>query len=99
MRKTLILTIAGVASLVAFAPAAQARDGCGYGYHRDSWGDCRLNRYERDRFYGARDPYLYGRSRVIIDPEVGVFYSGRGYWGGDRYYLHRSWDGDDWRYW
>ena len=97
MRKALILTVAGVASLVAFSPTAMARDGCGDGWHRNAFGDCRPNVYYH-RYYGARDPY-YGRERVIIDPEVGVFYSGRGYWGGDRYYMHRTWDGDDWRYW
>jgi hypothetical protein len=98
MRKALILTVAGVASLVAFAPAAQARDGCGDGWHRNIYGDCRPNVYHR--YYGARDRYLYDRDRdVVLDFDIGTFYPGRGYWSGDRFYMHRSWDGDDWRYW
>jgi hypothetical protein len=101
MRKALIMTLASVASLAAFSTPVQARDGCGDGWHRDGYGDCRPNHYNRyygDRYYGARDPY-YGRDRVIVDPDIDSFYPGRGYWSGDRYYWHRRWDGDSWRYW
>jgi hypothetical protein len=99
MRKALILTLAGVASLVAFSPAAQARDGCGDGWFRNAYGDCR----PIHRYYGVRDPYLYGRDRVVVvDPDeldIGTFYPGRGYWTGNGFFMHRSWDGDGWRYW
>jgi hypothetical protein len=96
MRKTLILILAGVASVVAYSSAAQARDGCGDGWHRNAYGDCRPN---YDRYYSSRDPY-YGRDRVVVvDPEIGEFYPGRGYWSGDGFFMNRSWDGDGWRYW
>jgi len=95
MRKTLILTLAGVASLVAFSAPAVARDGCGDGWHRDGYGDCRPN-HDNRRFYRSRDAYYYDRSYY---PEMGRFYDGRGYWNGDGYYWNRRWDGRGYRYW
>lgn len=98
MRKLLILTLAGAASLVAFSAPAAARDGCGSGWHRDRYGDCRPNWNDR-RYYRSRDAYYYDRGYGYGYPEVGGFYEGRGYWNGDRYYRNRSWNGRGWRYW
>jgi hypothetical protein len=93
MRKALIMTLAGVASLAAFSSAANARDGCGHGWHRNYYGHCRPNDYGY-RDYGPGD-----RTQVVIAPEVGRYYPDRGYWDGDRYYWHRSRTYDGWRYW
>jgi hypothetical protein len=95
MRKALILTLAGAASIMAFAPPAVARDGCGDGWHRNRYGECVPN-YNNRRFYRSRDAYYYDRD---FYPEVGRFYRGRGYWSGDRYFMNRRWDGRGWRYW
>jgi hypothetical protein len=95
MRKALLLTLASAASIVAFSAPATARDGCGDGWHRDGYGDCRPN-YNHRRYYRSADPYYYDRRSY---PEVGTFYDGRGYWSGDRYYMNRSWSGRGWRYW
>ena len=108
MRKALILTLAGVTSLVTFSSAADARDGCGSGFHRDRYGECARNYgYNRrdggynDRYYRSRDDsYRYDRDRSFgRDPEIGAFYPDRGYWSGDQFYTHRRWDNGDWRYW
>ena len=98
MRKALVITLAGIASLAAFSSPASARDGCGDGWHRNFNGDCRPNnyhsRYYSSRFYGDR----YAYPDADVDFEIGTFYPGRGYWDGDRFYMHRRWDGG-WRYW
>lgn len=95
MRKTLILTLAGVASIVAFSAPATARDGCGNGWHQDRFGNCRPN-HDNRRYYRSRDPYAYDRG---FSPEIGTYYEDRGYWNGDRYYMNRSWNGRGYRYW
>lgn len=47
------------------------------------------------RCYGR--PY-YGSSVVVAGPRIGVFYTGRGWWDGHRYWRHRDrWHGG-WRY-
>lgn len=79
---------AALASLSA-APAAQAREGCGPGYHRGPYGHCRPNRGE-----WRRGPVV--TERLVI----GNFYTGRGYWDGRRYW-HNRWRDHDrghWRY-
>ena len=100
MRRALIMTLAGVASLAAFSSAAVASDGCGDGWHRNDYGDCRPNGYSHRYYRGRDDAYLYDRDRdVVVAPDIGVFYPGRGYWDGDRYYMHRRWEDGDWHYW
>jgi len=102
MRKALILTVAGVASIVAFSAPATARDGCGNGWHRDRYGACRAN-HDNRRYYRSRDAYSYDRGYAADDrafyPETGTFYEGRGYWNGDQYYMNRSGNGRGYRYW
>ncbi len=67
------------------APSANAAGGCGIGFHRGPLGGCRPN----------------GGGPVVVVPgglAVGVFYPGRGYWDGNRYWGHRyRWNGG-WRY-
>lgn len=85
MKKILLAAIAAGAALTAVAAAApaQARQGCGVGGHRGPAGHCRPNR---------------GRAAVAPVVRIGVFYPGRGYWDGRRYYAHRyRWHGG-WRY-
>jgi hypothetical protein len=82
MRKLLLSTLALSAAIVSSVPA-EARQGCGAGFHRGYHGRCIAN-----RGYGV------GPGR----PVVGIFYSGRGYWYGGRYWAHRHrWHGG-WRY-
>ena len=35
---------------------------------------------------------------VVVAPQIGVFYGGRGYWDGHRYWMHRDRWHDGWRY-
>jgi len=34
----------------------------------------------------------------VAGPRIGVFYHGRGWWDGHRYWGHRYWHGGHWRY-
>ena len=43
MKKSLILSLAAAAATLTIAPQAQAREGCGVGYHRFH-GRCVMNR-------------------------------------------------------
>lgn len=82
MRMLLLAAIATGAALTLTAPA-EARQACGAGAHRGPNGYCRPN-----------------RGRVVVAPRarIGVFYPGRGYWDGRRYFQHRyRWHGG-WRY-
>lgn len=82
MKKLLLIALAAGAALTAVSPA-DARQGCGPGFHRGPYGGCRPN----------RGPVIVERV-----PVVGVFYAGRGYWDGRRYWWHRyRWHGG-WRY-
>ena len=80
--------LAGVGALVALslASAAQAAEGCGRGFHRGPYGRCRPN---------------IGPGPVVlapVGPRIGVFYTGRGWWDGHRYWANRDrWHGG-WRY-
>ena len=65
---------------------AHAAQGCGPGFHRGVYGACRPN-------YGPRFGYGPGPG-----PAVGVFYPGRGYWYGGRYWGQRFRYGGGWRY-
>ena len=84
MKKILLAAILAGAALTAVSPAA-ARDGCGPAFHRGPGGACRPNR---------------GGPIVVAPrgPAIGIFYAGRGYWDGNRYWQHRDrWHGG-WRY-
>ena len=87
----LMAMAAGMVAATVAAPA-QARDGCGPGFHRGPAGRCRPN---------GPPP---GPPGVAIGVPggpglvIGNFYEGRGYWDGRRYWQRRErWHGG-WRY-
>jgi hypothetical protein len=82
MKKILALALATGVALGA-ASAADARDGCGRGFHRGLYGHCRPN---------------YNRVVVAPGLVVGNFYDGRGYWDGRRYWQRRYRWHNGWRY-
>lgn len=85
MKKLLLFALAAGAAVTAISPV-DARGGCGVGFHRGPYGGCRRN---------------VGPGPVVVGPGVpaiGVYYGGRGYWDGHRYWGHRyRWHGG-WRY-
>lgn len=82
MRKFITIAIA-LGATVLVASSADARQGCGLGFHRNFYGYCRPNR---------RPVYA---APVLV---VGRFYPGRGYWDGRRYWQHRERWHNGWRY-
>jgi hypothetical protein len=82
-KKTLFAAIAAGVAL-AGVTTADAAGGCGIGFHRGPYGGCRPNG---------------GPAVVAVGvPVLGIFYPGRGYWDGHRYWGHRDrWNGG-WRY-
>lgn len=83
--RNLLLAGLAVSAATAVAAPADARQGCGPGFHRGYYGRCIPN-----RGYGVAP-----RPGPLV---VGVFYPGRGYWYGGRYWGHRyRWHGG-WRY-
>jgi hypothetical protein len=85
MKKIISLALAaGLA--VGVASVAEAREGCGPGFHRNYRGFCVPNRGHR----------------VVVAPGVrliiGNYYTGRGYWDGRRYWQHRRHWHNRWRY-
>ncbi|MFT4026583.1 MAG: hypothetical protein QM676_07260 [Novosphingobium sp.] len=88
MKKILALAMtAGIA--LATTGIAEARQGCGPGYHRGPHGRCLANAR-----HGVGVAVTPG-GRLV----VGRFYHGRGYWNGRRYYQHRARRGPGWHYW
>ena len=82
MKKLMLGLIAAGAALTAVS-SAQAAGGCGPGFHRGPYGGCRPN---------------FGPRPVAVGPAYGVFYPGRGWWDGRRYWANRyAWHGG-WRY-
>ncbi|NLS00695.1 hypothetical protein HGP17_28025 [Rhizobium sp. P38BS-XIX] len=84
--KKLALPGFAVAACFAATLPANAADGCGFGFHRDFLGYCHPNRYYPP---------------VVVVPRAvpyGVFYPGRGYWDGNRYWAHHYWRYGGWRY-
>ena len=83
MRKLLLAAVA-IGSTFAALSSADAEGGCGPAFHRGPYGRC----------YPNGGP-------VFVAPgafAVGVFYPGRGYWDGHRWWAHRErWHGG-WRY-
>jgi hypothetical protein len=83
MLKTTLLAALAAGVALAGASTANAAGGCGPGFHRGPYGGCRPN---------------LGRVIVPGGPAIGIFYPGRGYWDGHRYWGHRyAWHGG-WRY-
>jgi hypothetical protein len=85
MKSKLLLAVLAAGAAVTAVSPADARGGCGPGYHRGPYGGCRPN---------------LGRGPVAVGPApvIGVYYGGRGYWDGNRYWGHRyRWHGG-WRY-
>lgn len=85
--RTIFLSIATAGIVLAAAPAAEARDGCGRDFHRGYYGRCVPN---RGPVYVAPAPSV----RLVI----GNYYPKRGYWDGRRYYWHRDHYRGGWRY-
>ena len=83
MKKIFALALAAGIAVVATAPA-DARQGCGPGFHRGPYGHCRPN---RDRVVVAPGTLI-----------VGNFYRGKGYWDGHRYWQRRHRWHNGWRY-
>ncbi|WEJ99637.1 MAG: hypothetical protein P0Y59_22465 [Candidatus Sphingomonas phytovorans] len=84
MKTLLAIALVTGAATVSISPA-DARQGCGPGYHRGPAGHCRPNR----------------GPAVVVAPGplvVGNFYHGRGYWDGRRYWQHRYRGHGGWRY-
>jgi len=80
--KKIIFAALIAGSALTAVSSANASEGCGPAFHRTPYGDCRPNR----------------RPIVVVGPAVDVFYAGRGYWDGHRYWWHRDrWHGG-WRY-
>ncbi|MGO7119451.1 GCG_CRPN prefix-to-repeats domain-containing protein [Rhizobium leguminosarum] len=86
MKRLLLIAFTSVAALTAVVPAAEARQGCGLGFHRGPYGGCRPNRAPG------------GVVVVPAGPRVGIFHEGRGYWDGHRYWAHRTQMHHGWRY-
>lgn len=84
MRK-LIAALLTAGAAISVIPVAQARDGCGAGYHRGPYGHCRPNRGDRVVAVGPR----------LV---VGNYYRGQGYWDGHRYWRERYRWHNGWRY-
>lgn len=76
--KKMMIFVLGAGAALAVASSADARGGCGIGFHRGPVGGCRAN--------------LGG------GPALGVFYPGRGYWDGHRYWANRYRFHGGWRY-
>jgi hypothetical protein len=79
-----IVLLAAVA--IGVTSSANARGGCGEGWHRGPGGGCLRN----------------GGADVVVapggGPGIGVFVAGRGYWDGHRYWArHEMWRGH-WRF-
>ncbi|ACM30902.1 hypothetical protein MOV66_23270 [Agrobacterium sp. SHOUNA12C] len=83
MRKITLLALAATACFAVVAPA-EARDGCGIGFHRGPYGYCHPD----------------GPRIIVVPagPAYGAFYPGRGYWDGHRYWVHHEWWHGGWRY-
>jgi len=96
MRKT-IIGIVAVAAVLGMASSAEAAQGCGIGFHRGPYGYCRPN---RGPVVTAPEPVVAPGPVVAVPGPLalGVYYPGRGWWDGHRYWWHRyPWHGG-WRY-
>ncbi|MES2097388.1 MAG: hypothetical protein V4459_11585 [Pseudomonadota bacterium] len=85
MKHLLAVALATGVAVLSLSPA-EASGGCGRGFHRGAYGRCVVNR--------PVGPVIAVRPA----PVIGVFYSGRGYWDGSRYWQHRYRWHRGWRY-
>jgi len=76
MKAIAALAVASGIAMLAAAPA-DARQGCGPGFHRSPNGMCRPSRDMRDNMRQQR--WVEGR-----------YYSGRGYWWHNQWRQHRQ---------
>jgi hypothetical protein len=84
MFKKALFAAMAVGVALAGVSSANAAGGCGPDFHRGPYGGCRPN----------GGPVVVG----VAGPAIGIFYPGRGYWDGHRYWGHRDrWHGG-WRY-
>ncbi len=89
MNKFVTVALAAGTAVAAFAAIpADAREGCGRGYHRGGYGRCIPNRPPPGAVVAAPGVRLV----------IGNFYDGRGYWDGRRYWQHRYRYNNGWRY-
>ncbi|TCS26365.1 GCG_CRPN prefix-to-repeats domain-containing protein [Acidomonas methanolica] len=90
---SLVAIMAG--ALAGCAPTSYAAQGCGIGWHRGPYGRCDPNRPPPPVVVAAPPgPLVVARP----PPAIGVYYRGRGWWDGHRYWWHRyRWHGG-WRY-
>lgn len=79
---------AGAAVVTLAAIPAQAREGCGRGYHRGWHNRCMPN--------GGGNRVIVGSPGVRL--VIGNYYRNQGYWDGRRYWQHRERNGRNWRY-
>jgi hypothetical protein len=85
MRTFLTIAFVGAVAL-ATSSSVDAMGGCGPGWHPGPYG------HHCFRNGGG------GGSELVVAPGIGVFVTGRGYWDGHRYWMHRDrWHGG-WRY-
>ena len=89
MNKIVTAALAVGTAVATFAALpAEAREGCGRGYHRGAYGRCIPNGPP------ARAVVAGPGVRLVI----GNYYSGRGYWDGRRYWQKRYRHNNGWRY-
>jgi hypothetical protein len=96
LKKLIIIALTTLGALTAIAATtttADAAQGCGAGFHRGAYGACRPNVAPRPR-------YVAPGAVVVVPggPRAGVYYRGRGYWDGNRYWGNRVRRGGGWRY-
>jgi hypothetical protein len=78
-------------ALTAAEPASSAAVHVGIGIGAPAYGPSH-------RHWCWRHPGACHRGAYIAGPRIGVFYGGRGWWDGHRYWAHRDrWHGH-WRY-
>ena len=81
--KTILALAVAATAIMGVTSSADARDGCGRGFFRGPAGHCRP---------------IGGRPGYVVGPRIGIFYPGRGYWDGRRYWMHRYHHRGEWRY-
>ncbi|MBV8976763.1 MAG: hypothetical protein JO261_12330 [Alphaproteobacteria bacterium] len=88
-----------VGATAATAPAANARVVVGVGIGGPAYPGGRFCYYHPHRCYGPGyyAPAYYGPG-YYAGPQIGVFYAGRGWWDGHRYWGHRYWFHGGWRF-
>ncbi|MGC1301642.1 MAG: hypothetical protein WA840_04635 [Caulobacteraceae bacterium] len=79
------MVLLGAGAALSVASSASAAQGCGPGFHRGPYGGCRPN--------GGGGPVI-----GVPGLSIGVFYPGRGYWDGHRYWQNRYRSHGGWRY-